>query len=139
MKDFLTRMAQCCLPLPGDDIVGFVTQSRGVTIHRRDCHNISRHRDSSRLIEVDWGKESQAYAVKILIEGTHSQKLLKEMATISEVEGAKVLTSSLSTRIRDPLSTIRATLEITHITQLNRILNKIKALPYTSSATRIIK
>jgi GTP pyrophosphokinase len=56
MKDFLTRTAQCCRPLPGDDIVGFVTRGRGVTIHRRNCHNIVRQKDNSRLIDVDWGK-----------------------------------------------------------------------------------
>lgn len=56
MKDFLTCTAQCCRPLPGDDIVGFVTRGRGVTIHRRDCHNIIRQKDNSRLIDVDWGK-----------------------------------------------------------------------------------
>ena len=54
MTGFLTRTALCCCPQPGDDIVGFVTQGRGVTIHRRDCHNIIRQKDSSRLIEVEW-------------------------------------------------------------------------------------
>jgi GTP pyrophosphokinase len=137
MKDFLTRTAQCCRPLPGDDIVGFVTRGRGVTIHRRDCHNIVRQEDNNRLIDVDWGKGRQAYAIKISIEGTNSKKLLKEMAAIAETEGANVLTSSLDTRQKDPLAVIIATLEITSITQLNHILNKIKALPYTSSAKRL--
>ncbi len=137
MKDLLTRTAQCCLPLPGDDIVGFVTRGRGVTIHRRDCHNISRHEDTRRLIEVDWGKGLQSNAVKILVEGTHSKKLLKEMAGIVDAEGASILASSLNTHHKDPLVVISATLEITSITQLNRILNKIKALPYTSSAKRL--
>jgi GTP pyrophosphokinase len=137
MKDFLTRTALCCRPLPGDDIVGFVTQSRGVTIHRRDCHNVVRQKDHNRLIEVDWGKGRQAYAVKISIEGTHSKKLLKEMAAIAETEGADILVSSLDTRHKDSLDVIHATLEITNITQLNRVLNKIKALPYTSSAKRL--
>jgi RelA/SpoT family (p)ppGpp synthetase len=54
MKGFLTRTALCCRPQHGDDIVGFVTQGRGVTIHRRECHNIVRQNDNSRLIEVDW-------------------------------------------------------------------------------------
>jgi (p)ppGpp synthase/HD superfamily hydrolase len=137
MKDFLTRTAQCCRPLPGDDIVGFVTRGRGVTIHRRDCHNIIRQKDNSRLIDVDWGKGRQAYTVKILVEGTNSKKLLKEMAAIIEVEGANILTSSLNTFRKDPLAIINATLEITNIVQLNRILNKIKSLPFTSSAKRL--
>ena len=54
MKGFLTRTAMCCHPEPGDDIVGFVTQGRGVTIHRRECHNIERQKDNSRLIKVEW-------------------------------------------------------------------------------------
>jgi len=137
MKDFLTRTAQCCRPLPGDDIVGFVTRGSGVTIHRRDCHNIIRQKDNSRLIDVDWGKGRQAFAVKILVEGTHLKKLLKEMAAIAETEGANILTSSLNTYQNDPLAVISATLEIKNITQLNRILNKIEALPYTSSARRL--
>ncbi|MGB6339059.1 MAG: bifunctional (p)ppGpp synthetase/guanosine-3',5'-bis(diphosphate) 3'-pyrophosphohydrolase [Candidatus Aminicenantaceae bacterium] len=137
MKDFLTRTAHCCRPLPGDDIVGFVTRGRGVTIHRQDCHNIVRQEDNSRLIDVDWGKGRQAYAVKILVEGTNSKKLLKEIAVIAEAEGANILTSSLNTRHNDPLAVISAILEITDITQLNRILNKIRALPYTSSVKRL--
>jgi GTP pyrophosphokinase len=54
MNGFVTRIALCCHPIHGDDIVGFVTQGRGITIHRRDCHNVTRQKDSSRLIEVDW-------------------------------------------------------------------------------------
>jgi GTP pyrophosphokinase len=53
-KGFLTRIALCCRPHHGDDIVGFVTQGRGVTIHRRDCHNIVHQKDSNRHIEVNW-------------------------------------------------------------------------------------
>lgn len=137
MKDVLTRTALCCRPLPGDSIVGFVTRGRGITIHRRDCHNIIRQKDDSRLIEVDWGKGRQSYAVKISVEGTNSKKLLKEMAVIAETEDANILASSLSTRPKDPLAVINAILEITSITQLNHILNKIKALPYTTSAKRL--
>jgi RelA/SpoT family (p)ppGpp synthetase len=137
MKDFLTRTAQCCRPLPGDDIVGFVTRGRGVTIHRRDCHNVIRQKDNSRLIEVDWGEGRQSHAVKISVEGTNSKKLLKETAAIVDAEGANIMASSLNTRLKDPLAVITATLEITSITQLNRILNKIKALPYTSSVKRL--
>lgn len=137
MKDFLTHTAQCCHPLPGDEIIGFVTRGRGITIHRRDCHNIIRQKNKSRLIEVDWGKVRQAYAVKILVEGTHSKKLLKEMATIIEFEGVNILACNLNTHDKDPIAVISVTLEITSITQLNRILNKIKAVPFASSVKRL--
>lgn len=137
MKDFLTQTAQCCLPLPGDDIVGFVTRGRGVTIHRYDCYNIIRQSDKSRLIDVDWGEGLQKYAVKISVEGTNSKKLLKEMANIIENEGANILASSLNTQHKDPLAVINATLEISSIYQLNRVMSKIKALPHTSSVQRL--
>jgi GTP pyrophosphokinase len=137
MKDFLTRTAQCCLPLPGDDIVGFVTRGRGVTIHRRDCYNIARQNDKSRLIDVEWGKGLQKYPVKISVEGTNVKKLFKEMATIIENDGANILASSLDALHKDPLAMINATIEIASIDQLKRIMNKIKALPYTSSVQRL--
>jgi GTP pyrophosphokinase len=134
--DYLTRTAQCCRPLPGDDIVGFVTKGRGVTIHRRDCHNILRQDDSTRLIDVKWGKGKQSYHVSIRIEGLDAKKILKEMATIVETEEARIVASNLNTRQKAPVAVILAMLEISSIVQLNRILNKINTLPTVIDARK---
>jgi len=134
--DFLTRTAQCCLPLPGDEIVGFVTKGKGVTIHRRDCHNILRQDDRDRLIDVRWGQGRQSYGVSVRIEGMDAKKILKEMATIVETEHARIITSSLNSQQKDPVAVIDAMLEISSILQLNRILNKIKALPSVIEAKK---
>ena len=127
--NYLTRFAQCCRPLPGDDIVGFVTKGRGVTIHRRECHNILRQDDKDRLIEVGWGQGKQSYNVSIRVEGMDAKKILKEMAMIVETEDARIVASNLHTRQKDPAAVIQAMLEISSVVQLNHIVNKLRALP----------
>jgi len=127
-QDFLTRTAQCCRPLPGDEIVGFVTKGRGITVHRANCHNILRHRNQDRLIEVGWGQEKQLHTVRIRVDCMDAKKTLKEMAAIVKTEDSRILASNLGLRNRAPLSAINVQLEITGIVQLNRILQKIKAL-----------
>lgn len=128
-NNYLTRTAQCCRPLPGDDIVGFVTKGRGVTIHRRECHNILRQDNKDRLIEVGWGQGKQSYTVSIRVEGMDAKKILKEMATIVETEDARIVASNVNTRQKDPVAVIQAMLEISSVVQLNRIINKIRILP----------
>ncbi|NOR14239.1 MAG: GTP diphosphokinase, partial [Candidatus Aminicenantes bacterium] len=60
VSDLLSRVARCCQPLPGDEIVGFITRGRGLTIHRSDCHNVIRQKDTGRLMEVEWGETAAA-------------------------------------------------------------------------------
>jgi guanosine-3',5'-bis(diphosphate) 3'-pyrophosphohydrolase len=134
--NYLTRIAQCCRPLPGDEIVGYVTKGRGVTIHRKNCHNIQRQFDEARLIEVEWGQGKQSHNMSIRIEALNAKKILKEMATIVENEDARIVASHLSSRQQDAQSTIQAMLEIASNVQLNRILNKINALPSVIEAKK---
>ena len=66
--DLLTQLAQCCRPLPGDEIIGYITRSRGVTVHRKDCPNIPRVTQTERLISVEWGRVDQLYSVVVRID-----------------------------------------------------------------------
>ena len=61
LKGLATSMARCCNPMPGDEIIGYITRGRGVTIHRSDCPNVLRVKDKERLIKVDWGMEEKSY------------------------------------------------------------------------------
>ena len=54
--DLVTHLAQCCRPVPGEKIIGYITRSRGVTIHRQDCHNVVHENERERLIPVEWGR-----------------------------------------------------------------------------------
>ncbi|HPL30736.1 MAG TPA: bifunctional (p)ppGpp synthetase/guanosine-3',5'-bis(diphosphate) 3'-pyrophosphohydrolase, partial [Anaerolineae bacterium] len=76
--DLYTRMASCCNPLPGEEIIGYITQGRGVTVHRRDCINIINESERERLVAVDWGDVAQVYPVKLQIDAWDRSALLRD-------------------------------------------------------------
>jgi GTP pyrophosphokinase len=138
MGDLLTRVARCCSPLPGDRITGYITRGRGITIHRRDCHNIRRLPDRDRLADVSWDDGTRGYAVPIQVVGGGSQKLLKDVAKIVEEEKARLLGTNVRISPTDRLQTLLATLEISSASQLKRILARVKGLPSVSDARRVL-
>jgi len=134
----LTRLAQCCHPLPGDDIIGYVTRGRGVTIHRRDCPNILRLRDTERLIEVGWGTRLQTIPVTIRITAYDRTRLFNEISGIIGAEDINMSAVNMppDRRRRNNIVTLYITLEISHIAQLSRVLTKIERLPNVIEARR---
>jgi len=136
VQDLLTRVAQCCNPLPGDKIVGFITQGRGISIHRNDCPNIQRQLDWKRLMEVDWGQGNQFYSVPVQIICSSAGSLLKEVAAVVEDQNARISASNIFADKKDCTDVISATLDINSVTQLNKILNKVKGLPGVIEARR---
>jgi GTP pyrophosphokinase len=132
----MTRLARCCSPLPGEEIVGYVTRGRGVTVHRRDCHNVLRARDKDRLIEVSWGTEAQTVPVAILIRAYDRTGLLHEIAGVISKE--KVNMPAVNVGREKNIATLYITMEIGDIAQLSRILTKIESLPNVIEAKRHI-
>ena len=130
----LTRLANCCNPLPGDDIVGYVTRGRGVTIHRRDCPNVLQRRDSERLIEVNWGIRGQTVPVTIYITAFDRTKLLSEISGIIGAEDINI--AAVKQNVQKNISTFYLTLEVDDIAQLSRVLAKIERLPNVIEARR---
>jgi guanosine-3',5'-bis(diphosphate) 3'-pyrophosphohydrolase len=138
--DLLTNIGGCCNPLPGDEIIGYVTRGRGVTIHRQDCSNILRVlRDggAERLIEVDWGEDLDAvYPVVIKVTAYDRKGLLRDVAAIIDAEDVNMISASTGTRKKDQTATIMATLEISDMAQLSRVLAKIETLTNVLEAVR---
>jgi guanosine-3',5'-bis(diphosphate) 3'-pyrophosphohydrolase len=138
--DLLTNIGGCCNPLPGDEIIGYVTRGRGVTVHRMDCGNILRvlrDGDRERLIEVDWGgDEDTAYAVVIRILAYDRKGLLKDVAAIIDAEDVNMTSASIDSRKKDQTATIVATLEISGMDQLSRVLARIETLTNVLEAVR---
>jgi GTP pyrophosphokinase len=130
----LTRLAKCCTPLPGNDIIGYVTIGRGVTIHRRDCPNILRLNDKGRLIEVNWGSKSQTFPVTIHITAYDRTKLLGEISTIIGAEDINIV--AVRQGVKDNIATFYITVEVKSIAQLSRVLAKIDQLPNVIDARR---
>ena len=115
--DLLTHMARCCSPVPGDEIVGYVTRGEGVTVHRRDCHNIVHQSERERLVDVEWGRRGQLYPVAVHIEAWDRVGLLRDVSTLVAEE--KVNMVGVRTQEHDGGAiSIDATLETTGIEQL---------------------
>ncbi len=135
-KDLLTRQAQCCRPLPGERVIGYITRGRGVSIHRSACHNVALQKGSPCLVEVEWGKEGQRSLSSLRIVGTMQKAWLKDFASIVEDENAAISSLNVAENRESALMTVRAILEIENIAQLNRIIHKTRKLASVIEAER---
>lgn len=132
--DLLSHLANCCHPVPGDAIMGYITRSRGVSVHRKDCVNIQNVEDKRRLIEVSWGKVQQVYPVDIQIDAWDRVGLLRDITTI--VADAKVNIAGISTVYHDDIISVFATLEIANMAELTHLLSRIQGVRGVISAAR---
>ena len=132
----LVRLARCCVPLPGDKIVGFVTRGYGVSVHRADCKHILSA-DPSRIIKVSWDDESTDYFTAVLTVETSSNNLsvLSEITTV--LSSSKINLRSLNTKtLSDGNLFITLTIEVHSLSHLETIAKKIERLPGVASVKR---
>ncbi|MBL8162976.1 MAG: GTP diphosphokinase [Anaerolineae bacterium] len=132
----LVTLANCCSPMYGDDIVGYITRGRGVTVHRRDCGNISHHNEPERLVDVSWGHlpTEQKYAVPMEIVAYDRDGLLRDISTVIADEKVNMTRVAVSTR--QNIATVQVTMEIANFQQLSRILNKMERIQNVIEARR---
>ncbi len=132
----LVNLARCCAPMPGDDIIGYITRGRGVTVHRTDCPNIQAMRELERLIDVSWGAadEEQRYVVPVEVVAYDREGLLREISTI--IADQKVNIASIQVSTRQQIATLNFQLEIASNQQLTRILSQIDCVPNVVEARR---
>ena len=132
--DLMTRIGKCCRPIYGDKIVGYMTRSRGVTIHRSVCSNPEKE-DSEKLVEVDWGKAQIFYPVRIKIEAWDRVGLLRDITSLVSEEKVNIA-SCISEELED-LSIISLTVYIDGIDQLSRLCSKLESIGGVISVKRI--
>lgn len=132
----LTTLGRCCNPLPGDDIIGYITRGRGITIHRQDCSNVLASHEPERLIEVDWGEASPTYQVMISVRAYDRPGLLRDITTLVADEEVNLAQAAATVNRSDNTSLFTATLEVSSATQLARILARIEGLPNVLEARR---
>ncbi len=138
--NLLTQMAGCCKPVPGDNIVGFITRARGVSIHRRDCGRVLQLQISSpeRIVDVDWGGAmDRGYEVDVSVEAYDRSGLLRDISELFSLAHVNVLSISTHTDRTEHLATMRFTLEIANLTSLGRLLDRLTRLPNIISAVRL--
>ncbi len=126
LKGLLTSMAKCCKPVPGDEIIGYITRGRGATIHRQDCPNILRAKDRERLVKVSWGEPVRTYPVSVQIKAYDRQGLMGDISSILTNENVNLVDINL--KINHNLAVINVVLEVGDIVQLSRILSRIENL-----------
>ena len=126
--DVLTRLAKCCQPLPGNEIMGFITRAQGVSVHRKSCHNITNVKEPERLIEVGWGSTVRLYPVRIEIEGKDRVGLLRDITTVVSAERVNI-SGVLTETHEDGTVTEHLSLGTNGISQLSRIFNRLEKVP----------
>jgi RelA/SpoT family (p)ppGpp synthetase len=131
---FLVNLARCCRPVPPEDIVGYVTRGRGVTVHRATCPNINA--EPERLIAVSWGRSSQEqrYSVPIEIVAYDREGLMKDISTL--IADEKVNMSSVNVAVQQGIATFTITLEIPDIHHLTRLLARLSNINNVVEARR---
>ena len=138
--NLLTRLARCCNPLPGDEIIGYITRGRGVTIHRKDCPNALylMEKDKDRIIEVAWGPAPRTYPVMIRVRSYDRIGLMRDINAIVAEENINISGGSITTHRKDHTATIIFTLDIVSAAQLSRVLAKIEQLPNVFEVKRVL-
>ena len=132
--DLLTSMARCCNPINGDEIVGFITRTKGVTIHRRNCPNIQNEDEPERLVPVSWGETEVKYPVRIQVKSMDRVGLLRDATSV--VSGENVNIASCVSEEYDNVSIITLTLHVSGINQLSRLFFRLESVKGVMNVTR---
>ncbi len=137
--NLMTTMANCCKPVPGDAIIGFITHGKGVSVHRQDCTNIINFDDEhrKRLIEVTWGSaDAESYPVTLLIDAMDRQALLSDIAITLSNEKANITAFNTLSDKSNQTARIAVTFDVRDLQQLTRIMDKISQLPNVIEVVR---
>ncbi|WP_234119416.1 RelA/SpoT family protein [Clostridium hydrogenum] len=130
VPDVLVRFAKCCTPVPGDPIIGYITKGRGVSVHRMDCANINNliKEDSSRIIEVKWGKaKNESYIAELEIKGEDRQGLLADIVEV--ISGMDIYMQSINAKTaKKNYAFVNVKMKIQDIDHLSVLMKKLKRL-----------
>lgn len=130
--NLMTQMANCCHPVPGDPVIGYITVGRGVTIHRQDCPNVLQlaGREPERILQVDWGPTpANTYPVDIHIKAYDRSGLLRDISQLLLNEKINTLAMNTLSNKEDNTASMKITIEITGLDSLGRLLSRISQLP----------
>jgi len=139
LGDVWVRLGRCCTPVPGDQIVGFVTRGQGVSVHRADCPNVrTLRREPERMIEVSWAEgKSTSFVVAIQVEALDRTRLLSDIATMLSDQHVNILSANSSTG-RDRITRLRFSFELADITHLSSLLASVKRVENVYDAYRVV-
>ena len=138
VDDLLVRLARCCNPVPGDEINGFITRGRGVSIHRADCSNMQLllETEKERIIPVEWdNRENEFYQVNLAIEAYNKKALLNDITSLMKEEQIEI--SSVEARTdKYNRAHIQLALELNNLQHMKEIMQKLDQIPGILSVNR---
>ncbi|MBF0112579.1 MAG: bifunctional (p)ppGpp synthetase/guanosine-3',5'-bis(diphosphate) 3'-pyrophosphohydrolase [Desulfamplus sp.] len=135
--DILVKFSKCCTPLPGDDIIGFITQGQGVTIHRKGCLN-TLQMNPERKIDVQWSDNyAESYPARIRIRATDRPGFLADIATTISKNGANIINAHTDTY---EFGAVRSyfTVSVSSIEQLEKVMNELRKVKHVNDVKRIV-
>ena len=138
-SDVWVKLSMCCTPVPGDEIVGFVTRGQGISVHRADCPNVrALRREPDRFVEVSWKTGAPTtFSAAIQIEALDRTKLLRDVATILGDLHVNIVAASTHTK-KDRVATLRFTFELADPAHLSTILSAVRRVDGVYDAYRVI-
>jgi GTP diphosphokinase / guanosine-3',5'-bis(diphosphate) 3'-diphosphatase len=137
IDDVMVKFAKCCNPIPGDDIAGYISRGRGVTVHTRSCPHI-KNLDIDRIVDVEWNvRERHAYPVHIKVVCGDRKGVLTEVS--STISSFDINISSAQVETTDLIATCHFVIDVNDLQQLNQVLAAIKQLKLVKSIERIRK
>ena len=136
--DILVKLAKCCTPVPGDDIVGFVTRGSGVSVHRADCPNVEAlTSDPERMIEVSWGSAPKGiFLVQIQVEALDRSGLLSDVTRVLTEHHVNILSATVATT-DERLALSKFVFEMGDIVHLDRVLNAVRRIDAVYDVYRV--
>ena len=138
-SDLRVKLAKCCMPVPGDEIIGFITREEGVSVHRADCTNADNLRQKpDRLVEVSWATPSadSSFLVAVHVEGLDRAGLLSDVSRVMTEHHSNILSMTANTN-KDRVFTMRLTFETPDPTHLASLTNALKRIPGVYEAHRV--
>ncbi|GAA1625340.1 GTP pyrophosphokinase [Brevibacterium sanguinis] len=138
VDDVLVKLARCCTPVPGDEIVGFVTRGSGVSVHRVDCPNVvSLEREPERMVEVSWGeKTSGVYLVQIQVEALDRSGLLSDITKVLTETHVNILSASVATS-KARVAQSKFVFEMSDASHLDTVLSAVRKVEGVFDVYRI--
>ncbi|WP_051197299.1 RelA/SpoT family protein [Jonesia quinghaiensis] len=136
--DIWVKLAKCCTPVPGDDIIGFVTRGQGVSVHQMDCHNVEQLKlQPERIVDVEWTTGSSAmFLVQIQVEALDRPRLLSDVTRILSDSHVNILSAAVSTST-DRVAISKFTFEMAEPAHLQTVLNAVRRIDGVFDVYRI--
>ena len=136
IKNLMVTFGKCCNPIPGDEMIGFVTRGRGITVHHSSCKSLPLlNEESDRLMPVEWDvARSDIFNVRLKVESLDRKGMLKEITEV--ISGANINITSVEMKVKDVLSTGYFIVQVNNLKQLDRVINKVSKIPGVDAVER---